>query len=374
VGASGTRGSPDRDFSEAAQAAARLCGVTRLADVTGLDRLGFPVWQAVRPDGRSLSVHQGKGGSPVAARIGALCEAIEAYCAENAPADGPVCTFQEIPETRRAPEIGDYCRRRNEVPDASATIRWCVAGDLLTGRDVYLPHLLVSLDYTSGVPSLFDRSSSGLGAGATEADALQTALLELVERDAVGEWQRSSREARAASSIRLESIPFDWFQTWQERFSSFDCELTAYKIGSVIDAPVFMCVIGGVEEFGSGYRRFYGTAAHGDPETALFKALAEAIQSRLTLIAGVRDDILPSYYARARGRPENAADSPVGARAWHEDGAEPCSPQAIAERLAARGFPQIAVKRLGIGLDGVAVTKAFVPGLGTMKRTRRNSK
>lgn len=373
MGASGIKESSDRDFFEAAQAAARLCGVTRLADVTGLDRLGFPVWQAVRPAGRSLSVHQGKGASPRAARIGALCEAIEAYCAENVPADGPVCTFPEIPESRRAPEIGDFCRSRNEVPDASETIRWCSAGDLLTGRDVYLPHQLVSLDYTSGVPSLFDRSSSGLGAGATEADALQTSLLELIERDAVGEWQRSPREARAATSIRLDSIPFDWFRSWRERLDSFNCELKAYRIASVIDTPVFMCVIGGVEEFGSGYRRFYGTAAHGDPERALFKALAEAIQSRLTLIAGVRDDILPSYYARARARPEHAAGSPVGARAWDEAEAEPCSPQAIAERLAARGYARIAVKRLAERLDGVAVTKAFVPGLGTVKRARRSA-
>ena len=40
---------------------AEACGVTRLADVTDLDRLGVPVFQAVRPWGLSLSVHQGKG-------------------------------------------------------------------------------------------------------------------------------------------------------------------------------------------------------------------------------------------------------------------------------------------------------------------------
>mgnify|MGYP006149433749 FL=1 len=36
--------------------AARALGVTRLADVTGLDRIGIPVFQAVRPLSLSLSV------------------------------------------------------------------------------------------------------------------------------------------------------------------------------------------------------------------------------------------------------------------------------------------------------------------------------
>src|SRR5690349_14780816 len=40
---------------------ARALGITRIADVTGLDYLGLPVFMAVRPNARSLSVCQGKG-------------------------------------------------------------------------------------------------------------------------------------------------------------------------------------------------------------------------------------------------------------------------------------------------------------------------
>jgi hypothetical protein len=35
-------------------------GITRLANVTGLDTIGIPVVMAVRPNGRALSVAQGK--------------------------------------------------------------------------------------------------------------------------------------------------------------------------------------------------------------------------------------------------------------------------------------------------------------------------
>ena len=50
---------------------ARAIGVTRLADVTGLDTVGIPVCAAIRPDGRSLSTSQGKGTSLVAAQVSA---------------------------------------------------------------------------------------------------------------------------------------------------------------------------------------------------------------------------------------------------------------------------------------------------------------
>jgi ribosomal protein S12 methylthiotransferase accessory factor len=361
---------PVAAFLGQALAASRLCGVTRLADVTGLDRLGLPVWQAVRPAGRSLSVHQGKGPSPPAARIGALCEAIEAHCAENVPTDGPLCRFAELPRRERASDIGDYCRNRNALPESGDPIQWCRAADFATGKLIHLPHQLVSLDYTMGLPSYFERTSGGLGAGATEADALLIALLEVVERDGVGEWQRRDPARRPAALLDLDTIPFGWFQSWRDRFASLEVELRAWRVPSIVCVPTFMCVIGGAEEFGPAYRRFSGTAAHGDPELALFKALAEAIQSRLTLIAGVRDDILPSHYARPQPKPPEGDLAP-GRLAW--DGIEPiaCSAEMIAERLAPLGYRQIAVKRLDQGLEGVAVTKAFVPGLGSLTRARR---
>ena len=39
----------------------RQFGITRVADVTGLDRVGLPVVMVVRPESLSLCVAQGKG-------------------------------------------------------------------------------------------------------------------------------------------------------------------------------------------------------------------------------------------------------------------------------------------------------------------------
>ena len=43
-------------------------------------------------------------------------------------------------------------------------------------------------------------------------------------------------------------------------------------------------------------RRFHGAGCHPDRVIALTRALTEAAQSRLTYIAGIRDDLLPSEY------------------------------------------------------------------------------
>ena len=38
-----------------------VMGITRVANVTGLDTIGIPVVMVVRPNSRSLAVSQGKG-------------------------------------------------------------------------------------------------------------------------------------------------------------------------------------------------------------------------------------------------------------------------------------------------------------------------
>jgi ribosomal protein S12 methylthiotransferase accessory factor len=360
------RSSAAEQFLAVAAAAARRCGVTRLADITGLDRIGLPVWQAVRPAGRALSVHQGKGANDRDAKIGALCEAIESHCAENAPADGPLCRFADLPAAERASELADYARRRDRPPP-DEPVRWCRATDLLGGGDFWLPHDLVSLDFSGDRKSAFDRSSAGLGLGPDIAAATEVALREIVERDAVGAWQRRPFDERMRDSVDLGSIGYRWFGEWRRRFDALGIDVAVFAVEAAVPLPVAICWIGGAEAFGPGYRSFAGSACHPDPERALFKALAEAVQSRLTFVAGVRDDIMPEHHA-ARGSPVPAA-ARAARRAWAGD----VSVERTAALVARAGYDRIAVKRLDTGLEGLKVVKAFVPGLGSLKRTRREA-
>src|SRR5436309_1928919 len=59
-------------------------GITRVANVTGLDRIGIPVVMVVRPNSRSLSVSQGKGLTLAAARASGIMESLESHHAERA--------------------------------------------------------------------------------------------------------------------------------------------------------------------------------------------------------------------------------------------------------------------------------------------------
>src|SRR5437868_4276830 len=58
-------------------------GTTRIANVTGLDRIGVPVVTVSRPNSRSISVSQGKGLTLEAAQVSGLMESIESYHAEH---------------------------------------------------------------------------------------------------------------------------------------------------------------------------------------------------------------------------------------------------------------------------------------------------
>src|SRR5688572_1920519 len=103
------RPAPDRSlggdslYSDRARPPAETCrqvapflsqlGITRVAKQTGLDRIGIPVFSALRPNARTLSSSQGKGISEDAARASATMEAIEFAYAEKPALDVRVLTF-----------------------------------------------------------------------------------------------------------------------------------------------------------------------------------------------------------------------------------------------------------------------------------------
>lgn len=354
--------------------AAADAGVTRLADVTRLDRLGLPVWQAVRPMSRALSVHQGKGVSDADARIGALLEAVESDCAERFESEGPICRFDALPEDHRATALADFALDRDEPPPARETYRWVEADDLVSGGALCLPFDLVSLDFTRAVPSAFDRSSNGVATGATRDEAIAVALQEIVERDAVTEWSAHGLIACTESVLRLETVPFDWLHAWCDRLREADSPARFYYVPSITGTPVFVCELNDVGKDAAAYRAVHGRGCHPLPEVALFKALAEAIQSRATFIAGARDDILPSDYARHAGGVIVAYGLPLasgmrGVR-WSDIERGPAGVNAILMALAEAGYPQIAMVELGTP-HGLHVVRTFVCGLGSMDRRRR---
>src|SRR5215213_1894280 len=77
-------------------------GITRIGDVTGLDRLGIPVVTVVRPNSRFLSVSQGKGLDFVGAQVSGAMEALEGYHAERIDRPVYLLRWSELADTNRA--------------------------------------------------------------------------------------------------------------------------------------------------------------------------------------------------------------------------------------------------------------------------------
>src|SRR5687768_14092846 len=72
-----------------AKARAQTLGISRVTDITRLDRIGIPVFTSVRPTAveGSLCVNAGKGVRAIDAKVGAYMEAIEFAIAEPGHSD-----------------------------------------------------------------------------------------------------------------------------------------------------------------------------------------------------------------------------------------------------------------------------------------------
>lgn len=362
------------DLLPAARAAASTAGVTRLADVTRLDRIGLPVWQAVRPWSRALSVHQGKGATARDAQLGALLEAVESHAAETFTAEGLWCAFDDLPKDEGAPRIDDFAAHRDCPPPSHLAVRWVAADRVGRPGKLWLPFDCVSLDLTKNVPSPFDRASNGVATAAARDEAVLIALHELLERDSVAEWQALDLADRMASTLRPGTVPFPWFQELRERIGQAHARVSCYRVPSLTGTPVFACEINDSGKTARPFRAVNGRGAHPMPEIALFKAVSEAVQGRATFVAGARDDLDPRLYSEAERGITCAFGLPLppgmAGVAFAEATPGPATLQALAEALVAAGYPDIAAVTLARP-QGLWVVRAFICGLGSLNRRRR---
>jgi ribosomal protein S12 methylthiotransferase accessory factor len=360
---------------ERAESAGRAAGVTRVGEITGLDRIGVPVFHAVRPWSRALSVHQGKGLTALEARIGALMEAVESAHAEAFAAPAVRTSWSRLAPDERAPCVGDFAATRSAGPAAGEPLDWTRARRIVDGGALWVPFEAVSLDLSKPGNLRLSRSSTGQAAHFDREAATRAALLELIERDAAAAWFAMSPGDRTETLIDPGDIPYGWFPDLQESILRADLALSLYRLPAIAPHPALLAEIVELARPGGGTLVAYGTACDPDPEAALRGAVLEAAQSRVTEISGARDDILeprPAACAVGLALPPPFHMPLVG---WERvvAGAAPASgsASAIADRLAAAGYPQAAVVDLsGPGSD-VVVVKAFAPGLGALKRARR---
>lgn len=274
-------------------------GVTRIADITGLDCIGIPVAACIRPNSKHLSVSHGKGLTWEDAQVSAIMESVESYHAENPPLPELFGSYNDLMSNYTVinPEI--FPSSFFSLDKKNFRMSWVKGIDLLQNQEVYIPHALVCLDST--IPHIehtfFDVSSNGLCAGNSVQEAIFYGLYEVIERHSLSVWKRNLDKNN--TKLDLKTVSKNLYEELIQKFIIENIQLEAWNISinqpNLI--PAFYCEISDFNIL-RGLRKFSGSAAHPRKEVALIKAITEAAQSRLSFISGARDEIFSKHYFR----------------------------------------------------------------------------
>lgn len=356
-----------RETIERARPHLAAMGITRVANVTGLDRIGIPVVMVCRPNSRSLAVSQGKGRDLDAAKASGLGESIEAYHAERIALPLRLATYTEIRESATVLDPMQLPRTRGSLYHPDLPILWIEGRDLLQREPVWVPYELVHFHYTLPPPTAkgcFAATTNGLASGNTLAEAISHAICEVVERDALTLSPIRGPEEWRARRIDLSTVDDPACLEILARYEAAGIDVQARDITSDVGLPVFRCSI--AERVPDPWRpmpAYGGTGCHPAREVALLRALTEAAQNRLTVIAGSRDDV-------DRGEFGRFLHADTAARAQRRYAAEETGPRAFtavpshaAETL--EGDVDFALRRLrDVGVRRVAMVDLTRPEIG----------
>jgi ribosomal protein S12 methylthiotransferase accessory factor len=354
----------------------RAMGITRLANVTGLDTIGIPVVMACRPNSRMLAVAQGKGLNLDAAKVSAVMESVETYCAERILLPLKLASYREMLAGHRVVDVGELPRAEDSRFHANLPILWIEGDDWMRGERVWVPYQMVHTAYTTDLAfdlNCFNASTNGLASGNHVLEATSHGICEVIERDAGEKWARLEEAEQDERQIDLASVDDADCRGVLDRYADAGMAIGVWDITSAAGIAAFHCTI--VEREEDPLRRMFaaaGSGCHPVREIALLRALTEAAQSRLTAISGGRDDLYRNHYASTRdpevlkehrrrtGRngtrrlqevPTFEADSFEEDIAWE------------LERLRGAGLDRVVVIDLSLAEFDLAVTRVVIPGM-----------
>lgn len=374
----GYRRGTDRSVPPAATVARiaphwRTLGITRLADITGLDRIGIPVLTAIRPNARSLAVYQGKGLDREAASASALMEALECWHAEHLQRALRLGGVEELAESLPLVDVTRLPRASTAPLDPARPLLWVAGRRIADAAECWLPWECVHADYrvpAAAGSGVFLATTNGLAGGNTRAEALSHALCECIERDATTLWRQGPSSTRAGTRLQPASIDDADCQSLLRRLADSGFEVALFDTSSDVGVACCYCVLHDSRDIdGHGGA---GAGCHPRRALAVLRALTEAVQVRTTYIAGARDDLGRDEYspaARARRRTETTTLLQLPAQRRFEQLPEQDFTQLepevtwLLQRLRAAGCDEPLAVDLDHPAIGVPVVRVLVPGL-----------
>lgn len=278
-------------------------GITRVGDLTDLDRLGVPVWFATRPRSRSLCVSNGKGMTKEEAWISAVMESAEQALAEQA-----VRVVAEVESMQGMAQRGlrvvplerqSRCAARHLSADEQ--MAWVSGLSWRTGETIYAPYELVGMDMLSGAPwnhDQFRMTSSGLACGGDLLRAIVHGVCELIEDDSAFVPLAANVVQPVRAPLQLSRQHADLTQLLA-RLETHGIEAGFRELTDDIGVPTIIAALRSTQAEEDGTAYFSGLGCRCRREDAALAALLEAVQSRLTFISGARDDLFKADYGHS---------------------------------------------------------------------------
>jgi thioglycine synthase len=341
-------------------------GITRVADITSLDRIGIPVFSCIRPtaDDGAITVYNGKGATVEESRISAIMEGIERYSSEQHGRRPELAPYAEM-LARGANVIDPKDLILPEGAETDRLIEWTEGFDIAGGRPVFVPSCAVF----HPVPrmGLFRTNTNGLASGNTFEEAVFHALMEVIERDA---W--SLVEACRDTGPCVVDVTDDSLAAMQKKFADAQVEVKVRDITSDIGIPTMAAVADDVLTKDPMLLTI-GIGTHTSARIAVMRALTEVAQSRLTQIHGAREDTTIAEMRKRMGYERTKRINGY----WYRDngtvpyGAIPSSDsddfaediRRVIAALRAQGLDRVIVVDLTREEIGIPVVRVIVPGL-----------
>jgi putative methanogenesis marker protein 1 len=342
-------------------------GITRVADITSLDRVGIPVFSSIRPTAGigAVSVYNGKGATPAEAKVSAMMEGIERFSAEVDGRDLLIDRYSVLSRRSVALDPESLILPRGADPDSP--LPWTLGYDLVKKEELYVPASAVFHPLPLSFAQLFRTSTNGLASGNTLEEAVFHALMEIIERDA---W--SLAEASRNTGPKLEAVSDDLALSLLRKFEAAGIEVTLKDITSDIGIPTVAAVSDDTLLKDPSLLTI-GMGTHTSARIAVLRALTEVAQSRLTQIHGAREDTPVADVRKRMGYDRTKRMN----RYWFDAPASRSFPELSSfdssdflddinlavERIRNAGLERIIVVDLTRDTIGVPVVRVIVPGL-----------
>lgn len=277
-----------------------VAGVTRIAEITHLDRIGIPVYSAIRPGAAegAVSIYAGKGATKPQAKASAMMEAFERYSAEQQESDNEKVICGSFREIDGCIDPSSLILPANAADVNITDIDWVNAVDASNDQECLIPANAVYHPYQPiNGKFLFKSSTNGLASGNVIEEAVFHGVTEVVERDA---WSIFEALRQPKREVNCEDTDNPLINDVLSKFRNAGVDVRLVDLTADVEITT-MAAVSDDTVLKDPALLTLGVGTHLDPEVAALRALTEVAQSRATQIHGTREDTTRAVFMRKAG-------------------------------------------------------------------------